>query len=116
MLHNGIIRHSSSPKNVPVILVKKKRRMVFCVSCAILGGVNDVIRKDSYPLPHIHDVFDKMHGAQFWTTLDATSAYWPMPLAEEDKAKTTFSVPRGKYEFNVTPFCLCNAGASHTSV
>ena len=44
---------------------------------------------------------------------DAASAYWSMPLAEEDKEKTALSLPRGKYEFNVTPFGLCNAGASY---
>ena len=36
-----------------------------------------------------------------------------MPLNELDKEKTAHLVPRGKYEFNVTPFGLCNAGASH---
>ena len=35
-----------------------------------------------------------------------------MPLNKSDKEKTAFSVPRGKYEFNVTLFGLCNAGAS----
>ena len=50
-------------------------------------GLNDVTKKDSYLLPHIRDVLDKMHGAQFWTTLDAASAYWSIPLAEEDEEK-----------------------------
>ena len=36
-----------------------------------------------------------------------------MLLSEDDKEKTAFSVPRGKYEFNVTPYGLCNAGASY---
>ena len=36
-----------------------------------------------------------------------------MPLNEEDKKKTAFTVPRGKYEFNVTPYGLTNAGASY---
>ena len=76
-------------------------------------GLNDVTKKDSYPLPHVRDVIDRMEGAQFWTTLDAASAYWSMPVAEGDKEKTAFSVPRGKFEFNVTPFGLCNAGASY---
>ena len=75
-------------------------------------GLNDVTRKDLYPMPNICGAFDKMHSAQFWTMLDATSAYGSMPLAEEDKAKTAFSVLRGKYEFNSTLFGLCNAGAS----
>ena len=55
-----------------------------------------------------------MEGAKFWSTLDAASAYWSMPLAERDKEKTTFSVPgTGKFKFNVTPYELSNAGASY---
>ena len=111
MLENIIIRHSSSPLNAPVILVKKKDGSLRFV--CVFRGLNDVSKKDTYPLPHIRDVIDKMHGARFWTTLDAASAYWSMPLAEEDREKTAFSLPRGKYEFNVTPFGLCNAGASY---
>ena len=111
MLDNGIIRPSSSPWNAPVILVKKKDDSMRFV--CDFRGLNDVTKKDSYPLPHIRDVIDRNEGAQFWTTLDAASAYWSMPVAEEDKEKTAFSVPRGKFEFNVTPFGLCNAGASY---
>ena len=76
-------------------------------------GLNDVTQKDTYPLPHIRDVLDKMHGAKDWSTLDVASAYWSMPLNERDKEKTAFSMPHGKFEFNVTPFGLCNAGASY---
>ena len=54
-----------------------------------------------------------MHGAKFWTMLDAAAAYWSMPLAKQEKEKTAFAVPRGKCEFNVTLFGLCNAGASY---
>ena len=111
MLENDIIRPSSSPWNAPVILVKKKDNSMRFV--CDFRGLNDVTKKDTYPLPHIRDVLDKMHGAKYWTTLDAASAYWSIPLAEADKEKTAFSVPRGKFEFNVTPYGLCNAGASY---
>ena len=73
MLDNGIIRPSSSPWNAPVILVKKKDDSMRFV--CDFRGLNDVTKKDSYPLPHIRDVIDKMEGAKFWTTLDAVSAY-----------------------------------------
>ena len=52
--------------------------------------------------------------AKIWSTLHATSAYWSMPLSETNKEKTAFLVPaKGKFEFNVTPYGLSNAGASY---
>ena len=111
MLNNGIIRPSSSPWNSPVILAKKKDgKMRFVCD---FRSLNDVTKKDTYPLPHIRDIIDKMEGARYWSTLDAAGAYWSMPLNEADKEKTAFTVPRGKFEFNVTPFGLSNSGASY---
>ena len=111
MIENEIIRPSKSPWNCPVILVKKKDNSNRFV--CDFRALNNVTKKDSYPLPHIKDVIDQMQGAKFWTTLDAAAAYWSIPLAEEDKEKTAFSVLRGKYEFNVTPYGLSNAGATY---
>ena len=54
-----------------------------------------------------------MAGAKYWSMLDVASAYWSVPLAESDKEKTAFSVPRGKFEFNVMPFGLSNSGATY---
>ena len=111
MLKNGIIRPSSSPWNSPIILVKKKDNSMRFV--CDFRGLNNVTKKDTYPLPHIRDIIDKMQDAKVWSTLDAAGAYWSMPLNENDKEKTSFTVPRGKYEFNVTPYGLSNAGASY---
>ena len=111
MLKNGIIRDSVSPWNAPVLLVKKKDGSVRFV--CDFRALNDVTDKDTYPLPLISDVIDKMEGNSYWTSLDAASAYWSVPIAEVDKEKTSFTVLRGKYEFNVTPFGLCNAGATY---
>ena len=111
MVDNEIIRHSTSPWNSPIILVKKKDNSTRFV--CDFRALNDVTKKDSYPLPHIRDVIDKMEGSKYWTTLDAASAYWSMPLVKEDKEKTAFSVSGGKFEFNVTLDGLCNAGASY---
>ena len=40
-------------------------------------------------------------------------AYWSMPMYEQDKEQTAFSVENGKYVFYVTPYGLCNARASY---
>ena len=109
MVENEIIRPSSSPWNAPVMLVRKKDQATRFV--CDFRALNDVTKKGTYPLPLIKDVVDRMGGSIFWTKLDAASACWSMPLEERDKEKTAFSVPRGKFEFNVTPYGLCNAGA-----
>ena len=111
MLKNGIIRPSNSPWNAPVILVKKKDNTLRFV--CDFRSLNDITVRDTYPLPRINEVIDRMDGTLLWTTLDAASAYWSIPLDEADKKKTSFSTPRGKYEFNVTPYGLCNAGATY---
>ena len=85
----------------------------FYAVCMQFPGLNDVIKKDTYPLPHIRDIIDKIHGAKYWTTFDAASAYWSIPLAEGDKEKTAFSAPWGKFEFHVTPYGFCNTAASY---
>ena len=107
MFQNDIIH----PSNSPILLVKKKDNTTRFV--CDFRGLNDVIKKDAYPLPHIPDVIDKMSEINYWTKLDAEAAYWSVPLAELDKEKTVFAVPKGKFEFNVKPYGLCDAG-KHT--
>ena len=111
VLSNGIIHPSYSPWNAPVMLVKKKDNSTRFV--CDFHGVNEVTKKDTYHIPHIKHVIDKMAWSKYWSTLDAASAYWSIPLSESDKAKTAFAVPCGKLEFNVMPFGLSNSGDTY---
>ena len=45
--------------------------------------------------------------------MDAYSGYNQIPMAEEDKKKTTFMTESGNYYYNVMPFDLRNAGATY---
>ena len=111
MFDNGIVRPSSSPWNSPILIVIKKDNSTSFV--CDFRGLNDIPKKDTYPLPRIGDVLDKMNEAIYWTKLDAAAAYWSMTLSEVDKEKTAFSVYNGNFEFNVTPYGLCNAGVTY---
>ena len=72
MVDNEIIRHLTSPWNSLITLVERK------IFVCDFHALNDVTEKDSYPLPHIQDVIDKMEGSKYWTALDAASAYCSM--------------------------------------
>ncbi len=110
MLADKVIRPSQSPWASPVVLVGKKDGSVrFCVDYRKL---NLLTKKDVYPLPRIDDSLSALGAKQVYTTLDLTSGYWQIPIAEEDKEKTAFVTHKGLFEFNVMPFGLCNAPAT----
>ena len=72
MLEAGVIRPSESPYAFLVMLVPKKDGSTrFCVDYRRL---NQVTRKDTYPLPNIQDIFDTLGGSVYFSTLDLLAA------------------------------------------
>ena len=110
MEQQGIVEPSSSFWCAPVVLVRKKDGSTrFCVDYRKL---NDVTRKDSFPLPRVGVTLDALNGAKWFSTLDLKSGYWQIELDSADKEKTAFSFGQGLWQFTVMPFGLCNAPAT----
>ena len=109
MLDAEVIRRSNSPWSFPVVIVDKKDGTKrFCVD---FRKLNQVTKKNSYPLPLIDDILALLGKAKFFTSLDLKSGYWQVLMDEKDKEKTAFACHRGLFEFNVMPFGLSNAPA-----
>eukprot|EP00731_Ephydatia_muelleri_P000886 Em0001g886a len=99
MLESDVIQQSDSPWSSPIVLAKKHDGTTrFCVD---YRKVNEVTRKDAYPLPRVDDTLDTLVGSKFFTTLDLASGYWQVEVAPEDQPKTAFTTPEGLYQFKM---------------
>ena len=107
MCANGIIRPSKSPYSAPIVLVPKKDGKVRM--CIDFRKINEVTKKDVYPLPRIDDMLDALNKSKYFSVLDLCQGYHQVPIRECDKEKTAFSFFGGHYEYNYMPFGLCNS-------
>ncbi len=110
MLDKGVIEPCQSSWASPVVLVTKKDGSTrFCID---YRKVNEVTRKDAYPLPRIDDTLDALRGSRYFSTLDLYSGYWQVKMDPKDFDKTAFVMKQGLFRFTVMPFGLCNAPAT----
>ncbi len=110
MLDRGVIEPCQSSWASSVVLVTKKDGTTrFCVDYRKL---NDVTRKDAYPLLQIDNMLDALHSSRYFSTLDLYSGYWQVEMDEQDIDKTAFVTRQGLFRFTVMPFGLCNAPAT----
>ena len=108
MLDVGVIWPSNSPWCNAVVLVRKKDGSLrFCID---FRKLNALTVKDSHPLPHICETLESLAGAVHYSTFNMNSGFWQVPMDEESKQYTAFTLgSMGLYECESMPFGLCNA-------
>ena len=106
----GVIELSSAEWAFSVVLVPEPDgTMRFCLDYRQL---NEVTVWDVYPLPRMDDCIDFLGDAEVFSTLDCYSGYWQIPVADEDRDKTTFVCHEGAYRYILLPSGLSNAPAT----
>ena len=108
MLDAGAICPSNSPWCNAVVLVRKKDgTLCFCID---FRRLNTLTRKDSHPLPRICETLESLVGSAYYLTFNLTSGFWQVPMSEESKQYTAFTLrSMGLFECEQMPFGLCNA-------
>ena len=70
------------------------------------------MKKDSYPLPRIQEVLERLVGAGHFLCLVLKSGFWQIKMEEASKQYTAFMVGNlGFFECDHMTFGLCNAPA-----
>ena len=105
--HAGKIIEYDGPWCAPIILVKKKDGSMR--KCVAYNGLNDHTERESWPLPNIEALLERLAGHHWYSACDGFSGYYSVKMREEDIGKTMFRTPFGTFAYTVMPFGLKNA-------
>ena len=107
LLAAKVIHSSHSSWSAPIIVVPKGDGG----KCLAIDyrALNKVTRKFTWPMPKVEDIFSKLNGATYFTTLDLHAGYHHIPLDKSSIHKTAFNSPFRKYEYIKVPFGLAQA-------
>lgn len=100
------VEGSSEWLNSFVIVKKTDGSLRICLDPKDL---NKIIKTQKYKIPTIDDIAIKLKGSKYYTTLDATSGFWNIPLDEASSKLCTFGTPFGRYRFKRMPFGITSA-------
>jgi transposase InsO family protein len=107
LVAGGQLRVSNSPYGAMALIVRKAGKPDRVV--VDYRGLNELTVKNKYPLPLMDELFDRVHGAKYFTKIDLRSGFHQIRIAEEDIEKTAFRTRYGSFEYLVLPMGLCNA-------
>ena len=71
--------------------------------------LNEITIKDSYLLPRIDEMMDRIQGSEIFTKFDLKSGYNQIRIQPGDEWKMTFMTPFGPFQMHVMTFRFTNA-------
>ncbi len=109
MLQMGVIEEVTEPMEwcAPMVPVPKKNGTVRI--CVDLKWLNEAVEREKFVLPTLEDIAPELVASTVYSTLDASSGFWQLPLDPESSKLTTFLSPFGRFCFRRLPFGITSA-------
>ena len=101
----GVISSVTCPTELvsSLVTVVKPDKIRLCIDPK---NLNEAVKREHYPMKTIESVLTRLPEAKVFSTLDAASGFWQIPLDEESSLLTCFNPQFGRYKFNRLPFGL----------
>ena len=110
-LKKGFITPSKAPFASPVLFAEKPNGgLRFCVDYRRL---NEITKRNRYPIPLIDEVLARVQGCKHLTRLDIIAAFNKLRMHPDSEDYTTFVTSLGSYKYRVLPFGLTNGPATY---
>ena len=102
----GVIRKITEPTDwVSSMTISKKAngRLRICLDPKEL---NQAIKRCHHKSPTVEEITHQLHGAQYFSKMDAKNGYWSIRLDKESQLLTCFNSPFGRYVYERMAFGL----------
>ena len=113
-LAKGYIRPLKSPMASPFFFVDKKDSVenTRLQPSQDYRKLNAGAIKNTYPLPLILELLDKLKGTKYFTKINLQAGYNNVQIKDGDQWKAAFKTSRGLFELIVMFFGMCNSPAT----
>jgi hypothetical protein len=101
-----VIRGEASACSQVLLVKKPDESWRFCID---YRSLNSVTIPDSFPLPKIEDVMQKLEGKALYTVFDLLKGYYQIALHPNSQHLSAFITPDGVYKWVRIPMGVMNA-------
>lgn len=84
--------------------------------CLDPSYLNHAIKRPHFIMPTTEEILARMSNAKFFSKLDASNAYWQIPVADESSKLLTFNSSNGRYRFLSMPYGIHSASVCQNRI
>ncbi|KAG1926090.1 gag-pol fusion protein [Pimephales promelas] len=111
--HDIVLKEDAVPKRLSYriperLLPALKKELDLMISLGVIEP-SKISKFDSYPMPRIEELIERLGNAKYLSTVDLCKGYWQVPLSSSSKELIAFRTPWGLHHFKTMPFGLHGA-------